>query len=660
LGSKRGVQVQLALARLRRWRPGLLVWGLSATMGNLALARDVLLGEGNGVLVEGDQRKQIVVDTLIPENVARFPWGGHLGIQMLPAVVDQIDKHEATLVFTNTRSQSELWYQNIIEARPDWAGLVALHHGSLDREVREWVEKGLKNGELKAVVCTASLDLGVDFLPVERVLQIGSAKGIARLLQRAGRSGHAPGRVSRVTLVPTNSLELLEAAGARRAVAARRIEARQVPNKPFDVLVQHLVTVALGGGFRSEELLDEVRTAWSYRALTEEEWQWALDFVARGGQSLTVYPEYRRVLPDEEGVYRVPDPAIGRRHRMGIGTIVSDASVQVKYVSGGRIGSVEESFIARLKPGDHFLFGGRILEFVRVHEMTAFVRRATGRQGAVTRWMGAKMSLSSELAHAALEELRFAAQGVFEGPEMQSLRPLLEIQQRWSALPDSDTLVVESMKSREGYHLFVYPFAGRAVHMGLASLFAYRVGRIQPITFSIAINDYGFELLAADSVDWARLFAGPTGAEVGLFDTGTLLEDVLGSLNATQLSQQRFREVARIAGLVFQGYPGQPKSTRQLQASSSLFFEVFRKHDAANLLLTQAQREVLEQELELTRLRDTLAELHERRIAYREVRRATPFAFPLMVERFREKVSTEKLSDRVARMVRELEKAAAA
>jgi ATP-dependent Lhr-like helicase len=660
LGSKRGVQVQLALARLRRWRPGLLVWGLSATMGNLALARDVLLGEGNGVLVEGDQRKQIVVDTLIPENVARFPWGGHLGIQMLPAVVGEIDKHDATLVFTNTRSQSELWYQNIIEARPDWAGLVALHHGSLDREVREWVEKGLKNGELKAVVCTASLDLGVDFLPVERVLQIGSAKGIARLLQRAGRSGHAPGRVSRVTLVPTNSLELLEAAGARRAVAARRIEARQVPNKPFDVLVQHLVTVALGGGFRSEELLAEVRTAWSYRALTEEEWQWALDFVARGGQSLTVYPEYRRVLPDEEGVYRVPDPAIGRRHRMGIGTIVSDASVQVKYVSGGRIGSVEESFIARLKPGDHFLFGGRILEFVRVHEMTAFVRRATGRQGAVTRWMGAKMSLSSELAHAALEELRFAAQGVFEGPEMQSLRPLLEIQQRWSALPDSDTLVVESMKSREGYHLFVYPFAGRAVHMGLASLFAYRVGRIQPITFSIAINDYGFELLAADSVDWARLFAGPTGAEVGLFDTGTLLEDVLGSLNATQLSQQRFREVARIAGLVFQGYPGQPKSTRQLQASSSLFFEVFRKHDAANLLLTQAQREVLEQELELTRLRDTLAELHERRIAYREVRRATPFAFPLMVERFREKVSTEKLSDRVARMVRELEKAAAA
>jgi ATP-dependent Lhr-like helicase len=634
------------------------VWALSATMGNLDQARAVLLGEGQGVLVEGDLKKQIVVDALVPANVSRFPWGGHLGIQMLQPVIDEIEQFNATLVFTNTRSQSELWYQNILEARPDWAGLIALHHGSLDREVRDWVELGLKKGELKAVICTASLDLGVDFLPVERVLQIGSAKGIARLLQRAGRSGHAPGRISRVTLVPTNSLELLEAAGAKEAVASRRIEARLVPNKPFDVLVQHLVTVALGGGFRADDMLAEVRTAWSYRHLTGEEWQWALDFVARGGRSLTVYPEYQRVLPDEEGVYRVPNTMVARRHRMGIGTIVSDSSVQVKYMSGARIGSVEESFVGRLKAGDHFLFGGKILEFVRLHEMTAFVKRATGKRGAVSRWMGAKMPLSSELAHAALEQLRLAAMGQFIGPEMEALRPLIEIQQRWSALPTIDTLVVEAMKSREGHHLFLYPFAGRSVHMGLASLLAYRVGRMLPITFSIAINDYGFELLSAEPVDWKRLFDGATGADIGLLSTERLLEDVLESLNATQLSQQRFREVARIAGLVFQGYPGQPKSTRQIQASSSLFFEVFRKHDADNLLLTQAQREVMEQELELTRLRETLVELHARAIAYRDVKRATPFGFALMVERFREKVSTEKLSDRVARMVRELEKAA--
>ncbi|MGZ8293116.1 MAG: ligase-associated DNA damage response DEXH box helicase [Telluria sp.] len=658
MGSKRGVQVQLALARLRRWQPELVVWGLSATMGNLSQAREVLLGEGRSVLVEGEMRKEIRVDSLIPANVSRFPWGGHLGIQMLNPVIDEIEHYNATLVFTNTRSQSELWYQNILEARPDWAGVIALHHGSLDREVREWVEMGLKKGELKAVICTASLDLGVDFLPVERVLQIGSAKGIARLLQRAGRSGHAPGRVSRVTLVPTNSLEILEAAGAKQAVAARRIEPRLAPNKPLDVLVQHMVTVALGGGFESQPFYEEVRSSWSFRALTREEWQWALDFVARGGQSLVAYSEYQRVVPDEQGVYRVPNLALGRRHRMGIGTIVSDSSMQVKYMSGGRIGTVEESFISRLKAGDHFLFGGRILEFIRVHEMTGFVTRATGARGAVSRWQGAKMPMSSELAHASLEQLRMAAQGVYEGPEMQAIKPLLEIQQKWSALPTIDTLVVESMKSREGHHLFVYPFAGRSVHMGLASLFAYRIGKQQPSTFSIAINDYGFELLSPEAVDWKRVFDGATGADVALFSTELLLEDVLDSLNATQLAQQRFREVARIAGLVFQGYPGQPKSTRQIQASSSLFFEVFRKHDAGNLLLTQAQREVMEQELELTRLRDTLAELHIRSVAYREVKRATPFGFALMVERFREKLTTEKLGDRIARMLRELEKAA--
>jgi ATP-dependent Lhr-like helicase len=656
MGNKRGVQTQLALARLRQWNPALLVWGLSATLGNLERAREVLMADG--VIVEGHVAKQIVVDTLIPEHPTRFPWGGHLGVQMLQPVIGEIDKHAATLVFTNTRSQAELWYQHLLDARPDWAGLIALHHGSLDKEMREWVELNLKQGQLKAVVCTSSLDLGVDFLPVERVLQIGSAKGIARLLQRAGRSGHAPGRVSRLTLVPTQSMELLEAAGAIQAVAERDIEARPVPEKPLDVLVQHLVTMALGGGFRSQALLAEVRSAWSYRHLSDDEWQWALDFVARGGQTLVAYPEYRRVLPDEEGVYRVPDPAVGRRHRMGIGTIVSDSSLQVKYVSGGRLGSVEESFIARLRKGDHFLFAGRILEFVRLHEMTAYVRRASGAKGAVPRWQGGRMPMSSELAHAALEQLRRATLDRYEGPEMQALKPLLEIQRRWSSLPTNDSTVIETMHSREGRHLFMFPFAGRSVHVGLASLLAYRVGRMTPVTFSIAVNDYGFELLSAQELEWAPLLAATQGAEVALFSTDHLLEDVLASLNASEMSQRRFREIARIAGLVFQGYPGQGKSARQLQASSSLFFAVFSQHDAGNLLLTQAQREVLEQELELGRLRATLLALQARSVRFHAIKRATPFGFALMVERFREKLSTEKLSDRVARLVRELEKAA--
>lgn len=386
MGNKRGVQVQLALARLKRWHPGLVVWGMSATLGNLDEALRTLLGpSGEGVLVRGETPKKLIVDSLLPSQSDRFPWGGHLGVTMLPQVVEQIAASSTTLVFTNTRSQAEIWYSALLDARPDWAGEIALHHGSLDRAVREWVELALKKGSLRAVVCTSSLDLGVDFLPVERVLQIGSAKGIARLLQRAGRSGHAPGRPSRITLVPTHSIEIVEGAAARAAIAAGHIEARQSPHQPLDVLAQHLVTVALGGGFRPDELHEEVRSTAAYASLPLENWQWCLDFVTRGGPSLVAYPDFRRVVPDAEGVWRVPDARLARRHRMNIGTIVSDASVSVQYLGGGRIGSVEESFVARLKPGDCFLFGGRLLELVRIHDMTAFVRRASGQRPAVPR-----------------------------------------------------------------------------------------------------------------------------------------------------------------------------------------------------------------------------------------------------------------------------------
>jgi ATP-dependent Lhr-like helicase len=652
LGSKRGVQVQLALARMRRLDPSLVVWGLSATLGNLRHAMDVLLAREGGRLVQGVLPKALLVDTLLPDSTERFPWGGHLGTRMLAPVVAEIEASRNTLVFTNTRSQAELWYQALLEARPDWAGLIALHHGSLDRAVREWVEAGLKDGRLKAVVCTSSLDLGVDFSPVERVLQIGSAKGVARLMQRAGRSGHSPGRPSRVTLVPTHALELVEGAAARDAVAARAIEPREAPSRPLDVLVQHLVTVAAGTGFVPDELLAEVRGCPAYAALTDAEWAWALAFVVRGGRSLLAYPEYRRVVPDEHGVHRVPDRAIARRHRMSIGTIVADATVTVKYQTGGTIGTVEEGFVSRLRRGDCFLFAGRLLELVRIHEMTAYVKRASGRRAAVPRWNGGRMPLSSEMADAVLARLEQAGAGVFDGPEMRMAEPLLRLQHAWSRLPDSRTLLAERLRSREGWHLFLYPFAGRHVHLGLASLLAWRAARRAPATFSVAVNDYGLELLAPEPVDWSGLADGTLLAE------GELMHDVLASLNSGELALRRFREIARISGLVFQGFPGAPKSSRQLQASAGLFYEVFREHDAGNLLLTQAQREVLEQELDLGRLRATLARLRGRALVEVELERPGPFAFPLLIERLRERVTTEKLADRVARMVRELERAA--
>ncbi|MBA2668942.1 MAG: ligase-associated DNA damage response DEXH box helicase, partial [Gemmatimonadetes bacterium] len=593
MGTKRGVQVELALARLRALKPGVRTWGLSATIGNLEVAGDALLGRRQAAprIVRGVESKEVRVDALIPPIVERFPWAGHLGTQLLPQVVAAVEEGASAIVFTNTRSQTEIWYQALLQARPDWAGVIALHHGSLDRGSRDWVEAGLRAGRLRCVVATSSLDLGVDFSPVDRVLQIGSPKGIARLLQRAGRSGHRPGAASRVTCVPTNVLELIEVAAARDGMEAGAVESRLPVERPLDVLVQHVVTIALGGGFRAESLLDEVRGTRSYADLRDDEWQWVLDFVTRGGQALQAYPEYSRVS-EKDGFYSMNDPQMARRHRMAIGTIVGDAHITVQYLKGSRLGSVEESFIARLKPGDRFIFAGKPLEFVRVRDMKAWVRRAASVKGAIPRWMGSRMPLSGELAAALRKRLEQAAHGIFEGAEMEAIRPILEVQALWSAIPATDELLIERVKSREGHHLFIFPFEGRLVHEGLAALLAYRISRIDPISFTMASNDYGFELLSPEPAPLEKAIAQ------GLLAPDNLLDDVPASLNATEMARRQFREIARVAGLVFPGFPHAGKTARQLQASSGLFFDVFSRYDPANLLLTQAHREVLERQLE--------------------------------------------------------------
>ncbi len=653
LGTKRGTQTELALARLRCWQPNLRVWGLSATLGDLDVALQALVGmnAAGAALIRADLPKEIVIESLLPEQVERFPWAGHLGLVMLPRVLEVIAANATTLIFTNTRSQTEMWYQAILEARPEWAGQIALHHGSLDKAEREFVECGLKAGRLRAVVCTSSLDLGVDFSPVDCVLQVGSPKGVARLLQRAGRSGHAPGRPSRVICVPTHALELVEFAAARDAIRRGHIEARPPLNKPLDVLAQHVVTVAAGGGFRSDELLAEVRGAYAYRNLSDEEWAWVLDFVTRGGRALNAYPEFRRVIC-EDGVYRVADDGIAQRHRLSIGTIVGEAAINVQYLKGGRLGTVEEAFVSWLKPGECFLFAGKLLEFVRLQDNTAWVRRATGKRPVVPRWMGGRMPLSTELARMLREKLDQARLGRYDDEEMAAARPLLELQAQRSKLPEPDELLIERVQTREGHHLFFFPFDGRAVNEGLAALVAYRLSRLRPISFSFAINDYGFELLSPDRVD---LDSADGSRLRALFSPDHLAADLAASLNAAELARRQFREIARIAGLVFEGLPSRRKSGRQLQASSALFYEVFSKYDPDNLLLAQARREVLERQLEESRLARALRRISCGRITLLDVARPTPLAFPLMVDRLREQLSSETLLDRVRKMQAQFE-----
>ncbi|HXG69341.1 MAG TPA: ligase-associated DNA damage response DEXH box helicase [Gemmatimonadaceae bacterium] len=656
MGTKRGVQTQLVLARLRGICPGLRTWGLSATIGNIDDAARSLNGAGADPakirIVRGVERKKVVVDSLIPPVIERFPWAGHLGTQLVPQVVAAIEEGETAIVFTNTRSQTEIWYQAILAQRPDWAGTIALHHGSLDRKKRDWVEEGLRTARLRCVVATSSLDLGVDFSPVDRVLQIGSPKGIARLLQRAGRSGHRPGAVSRVTCVPTNTLELIEVAAARDGMAANAIESRYPVRRPLDVLAQHVVTIAVGEGFIPEELLAEVRGTDAFADLPDDEWRWVLSFVSDGGEALKGYPEYSKVARDEHGRWRVTDAGIARRHRQSIGTIVSDGHIVVQYLRGGRLGTVEESFIARLKPRDRFFFAGTPLEFVRVRDMIAWVRRAKTVKGAIPRWMGSRLPLSGELAAAIRERLGEASRAIFRDAEMQALEPILRVQGKWSRIPEPREFLIERVTTREGHHLFFFPFEGRLVHEGLAALFAYRISRVLPITFSLSSNDYGFELLSPQRPPLDQALAA------GLLSPDNLTADIGASLNATEMARRQFREIARVSGLVFPGLPRSGKTARQLQASSGLFFDVFQRYDAGNLLLEQSHREVLERQLERTRLGTTLRRISQSEVVITDPKRTPPLAFPLLVDRNRDRVSSEKLTDRIRRMQLALEKAA--
>lgn len=650
MGSKRGTQVELALSRLRAINPDLLIWGISATIQNLEEANEVLQGSPDtGVIVRSGIKKEIRIETLVPDEVEKFSWGGHLGIKLLEKVVPVIDAHKTTLIFTNTRSQCEIWYQALLDNHPSLAGQIAMHHGSLDREVRDWVESALHEGILKAVVCTSSLDLGVDYRPVETVVQIGSPKGVARFLQRAGRSGHQPDRASVIYFLPTHNLEILEGAALREAIAREQVEPRQPPIMPIDVLIQYLVTLAVGDGFDPRSTYKEIISAYSYRELTPEDWNWVLGFLSNGGKALTQYDNYAKV-EEEDGLMKVTKRSISHRHRMSIGTIVGDTAIKVKWLKGGLLGTVEEYFIARLKPGDSFMFAGRLLEFVRFKEMVAYVRKSKKKKGATPQWMGGRMDLSSKLSDVFREKIDAFTTGEIQDPEMETLVPIMDLQNRISEIPAKDELLVEYFESnKKTYHLIFFPFEGRNIHELLSSLIAYRIGREVPLTFSLAFNDYGFELSSDQPIPIERFL------DKGLFSPENLMDDVMRSINAAEMARRKFRDISVIAGLVFKGFPGNIKRTKHLQASSSLLFEVFSEYDPNNLLMRQAFNEVFFDQFDEVRLRGVMNRIDSHEIIYRKTEKPSPFAFPIIVEMLRERVSTESLEDRVRRMLKQME-----
>jgi ATP-dependent Lhr-like helicase len=687
LGTKRGVQVELGLSRLKAvcsrqlavgntlsnenglpdnsdkidlqtaHRPlqtahcQLKIWGISATIGNLEQAAEVLLGNNFPAdqirMVRANLEKKLDIQSIIPDNVENYSWAGHIGLKLLPQVMEIVAKSKTTLIFTNTRSQSEIWYHAILDNYPEYAGIMAMHHGSLDNELRNWVEQALHAEALKLVVCTSSLDLGVDFRPVDCVIQVGSPKGVARFMQRAGRSGHHPGAVSRAYFVPTHSLELLEGAALKAAIKRGIFESRDPMLLTMDVLIQYMVTLAVSDGFRADELFNEVKGTYAFADLTRNEFGQLLEFITTGGKTLAQYDEFLKVEV-QEGLYKVNNRRVAMRHRLSIGTITSELSIRIKWLSGGSLGTIEESFVSKLKPGNTFWFAGRSLEFIRVKEMTAFVKKSNSTKGLIPSWNGGRMPLSSQLAAVFRDKLDEVAHGIEKDVEVIALRPLFKLQQELSHLPQSHEFLIESFKSREGHHLLFYPFEGRLVHEGMASLLAFRISKIRNASFSIAMNDYGFELLTDEDVPIEDVLE-----DASFFSIDNLIDDIQHSLNANEMARRRFRDIAHIGGLVFTGYPGQQVKNKHLQASTSLLFEVFTEYEPDNLLVRQAYNEALAFQLEEFRLRAALQRIATQTIILKTIERPTPFAFPIMVDSLgRERLTTETMEERIAKMAR--------
>ncbi len=664
LGSKRGVQVELAISRIAHLRlttePYVFsLWGISATIGNLEQGMEVLVSpirdkiKEPPVIVTAKLNKRIEVESIIPDEIEKYPWAGHLGIKLVHKIIPIIEKSRTTLIFINTRGMSERWYQEILNAAPELAGAVALHHGSIDMELRLWVEESLHTGKLKAVVCTSSLDLGVDFRPVETVIQVGSPKGVARFLQRAGRSGHQPGELSKIYFLPTHSLELVEAAALKSAMKQNFIENREPMLLCFDVLIQYLGTLAIGEGFYPHMIFGEISSTYCFREIKMEEWQQILHFITEGGQALQQYDEYKKVEVIS-GLFKINGRRIAMRHRLHIGTIVSEAMMKVKFLSGGFVGVIEEYFISRLNPGDVFTLAGRNLEFMMIKDMTAIVKKSNAKKSIVPSWNGGRMPLSANLGLMLRKKFNEVHQLLLgDGShntdiELKVLKPLFELQATLSHVPKENELLIEQIETGDGFHLFVYPFEGRLVHEAMAALLAFRISRILPISFSFAMNDYGFELLSDQPIplDDSNVYE--------IFSDQNLTKDIQRSVNSAEMARRKFRDVAVIGGLIFQGYPGDYKKTRHLQSSAGLLFNVFSEYDPHNLLLRQAYHEVMEQQMEEVRLRNMLERIANSKIIIRFPEKLTPFCFPIKVDSMREDLSSEKLEDRVKKMQQQL------
>nr|WP_249784663.1 ligase-associated DNA damage response DEXH box helicase [Bradyrhizobium sp. IC3195] len=667
--SKRGDLLSLGLARLWRLAPQMRAIGLSATVAEPEQLARFLVPQPDGkeraadIVVAGGAAPPVVE---MLDTRERLPWAGHSARHALPEIYELIKANKTTLVFVNTRSQAEMLFQNLWSMNDDGLA-IALHHGSLDVAQRRKVEDAMSAGRLRGVVCTSSLDLGVDWGDVDLVVNIGAPKGSSRLMQRIGRANHRLDEASRAVLVPANRFEVLECRVAIDAIAENAQDTPPLRTGALDVLAQHVLGCACGEPFFSDELYGEVRTAAPYASLSRQHFDDVVDFVASGGYALKTYERFARIKQDKEGRWRVANPKVRQSYRMNVGTIVEDDMLKVRLVRsrdsgagstgviarGGRLlGEIEEAFIEGLSPGDTFVFSGEVVRYETLVEDQVYVSRAHDKDPKVPSYMGGKFPLSTYLAE---RVRRLLDDGRAWGGLPEQVRDWLSLQKDVSRVPAVRELLVESFPRANKHYLVCYPFEGRLAHQTLGMLLTRRLERARARPLGFVANEYAVAIWGLGDLSF-MIRDGRIDLNA-LFDPDMLGDDLEAWLAESALMKRTFRNCAIISGLIARRHTGEEKSRRQVLFSTDLVYDVLRKHQADHVLLRAARADAATGLLDLRRLGDMLMRIHGR-ITHRELDRVSPLAVPVMLEIGRESVYGEAADELLAEAADELVKEA--
>jgi ATP-dependent helicase Lhr and Lhr-like helicase len=671
--SKRGDLLSLGLARLWKLAPGLRAIGLSATVAEPEqLARFLVpqpLGKSlSADLVIAGGAAAPIVEML--DTRERLPWAGHTARHALGEVYELIKRNKTTLVFVNTRSQAEMLFQDLWRMNDDGLA-IALHHGSLDVAQRRKVEDAMSAGRLRGVVCTSSLDLGVDWGDVDLVINIGAPKGSSRLMQRIGRANHRLDAASRAVLVPANRFEVLECSVAIDAIAENAQDTPPLRSGALDVLAQHVLGRACGEPFLSDELYAEVLTSAPYANLMRADFDDVVDFVATGGYALKTYERFARIKQDKSGRWRVANPRVRQSYRLNVGTIVEEAMLKVKLVRsrageqgknagstgaiarGGRmLGEIEEYFIEGLVVGDTFVFGGEIVRYEALVEDQVYVSRANDKDAKVPSYTGGKFPLSTYLAERVRKLLDDRRQW---NALPEQVRDWLVLQKDFSRVPALRELLVETFPRGGKHYLVCYPFEGRLAHQTLGMLLTRRLERARARPLGFVANEYALAIWGVG--DMSHLIRHGQLDLNALFESDMLGDDLEAWLAESALMKRTFRNCALISGLIARRFTDEDKSRRQVLFSTDLIYDVLRKHQPDHVLLRGARADAATGLLDLKRLGDMLSRIHGR-ITHRELDHVSPLAVPVMLEIGRESVYGEASDELLAEAAEDLVKEA--